>query len=85
MKKKDNNKKEKKEDLIRDFKCFRKKIIYNSKEYKEIIFKKVVFGLRGFSSHPIFFDIMKKGENNFYIGDDLKLDEYLEVIIIENK
>ncbi len=55
--------------IIRDFYSYTgNKILYKSKEYFEIMDRKVKFSVRGFRSHPLLFDIMIREDQLYYIG-----------------
>lgn len=56
------------QEIIRDFKGFKGRVIYGSSEYHDIMFKKVFYSVRGYRSHPILFDIMIKDGENLYLG-----------------
>lgn len=61
---------EKSQEIIRDFKGYVSHVIYRSPEYQSIMMKKACLSIKGYKSHPIYFDIMIKNERNYYIGEN---------------
>lgn len=52
----------------RFFKCYKQDIEYRSENYQNIIVIKAVLSIKGYRSHPVFFDVMEKGGKKYFIS-----------------
>lgn len=57
------------QEIIRDFKGYVRNVVYRSSEYENIMIRKVLYSLKGYKSHYLYFDLMIKKDRAYYIGD----------------
>jgi len=57
------------QEIVRDFRGYLRNVVYRSDEYHNIMRKKVLYSLKGYKSHPLYFDLMMKEGKAFYIGE----------------
>jgi hypothetical protein len=58
------------QEIVRDFTGYIKNVVYRSEEYHKIMTLKVLYSFKGFKSHPLYFDLMIKNEEAYYIGEN---------------
>jgi len=58
------------QEIVRDFRGYIKNVVYRSDEYHKIMTRKVLYSLKGYKSHPLYFDIMMKNEEAYFIGEN---------------
>lgn len=63
----------------RFFKGYKRSIEYRSRDYENIVMMKLSLSLRGYKSHPIFFDIMVKDGINYFISTKNEIDTLINL------
>ena len=56
------------QEIERSFKCYKKNITYRSKDYQNLIIIRAILSIKGYRSHPIFFDVMTKEGMSYFIS-----------------